>query len=124
MRKANKITRTASIFLICLLIGSVASRTINSLAFDQEIHAFGFIKKSSLPSKSDTQFPYEAKEVEVGSEDDLADKKESKSLSSFVFLPNSLALSQYLSGNFYISSYALGNTPGIPLYLSKKSLRI
>lgn len=122
MERQNKYQATLRVIMICFLLASFISTSL------QVVQAFPlkdtyFLKKLNKSASHDAEFPFEENEKEI--ENRWEDKsEEAVFLVHFHHAIQSLAHQVNLLLNLPGSPHLAGNSTGVPLYISQRSLLI
>jgi hypothetical protein len=122
MKRVNHIRSFLNIAVVFLLLTSIVCTSVTGFAAPCKAKEFVISKKTKAHSTSDTQFPYEEKEIEEEKGDDR-----SNSHFFFICLVDALLLASGAESQDYSihnPSHSCEHVASIPLYLSKRSLII
>lgn len=122
MKRVNHIRSFVNTAVVILLLTSIVCTSIAGFAAPCKAKEVVITKKTKAHSTSDTQVPYEEKEIEEEKGDDR-----SNSHFFFICLIDALMLASVTESqdhSVYHPSHSCDHAASIPLYLTKRSLII
>lgn len=122
MKRGNHIRSFLSTAVVILLLASIVCTSITGFAAPCKATESVLTKKAKAHSKSDTQLPYEEKEIEEEKGDDRSDNH-----FFFIGLVDALMLASVTESQDYSihnPSHSCEHAASIPLYLTQRSLII
>ena len=122
MKRVNHIRSFLSTTVVILLLASIVCTSVTGFAAPCKTKEIIIAKKAKAHTQSDTQLPYEEKEIEEEKGDDRSD-----SHFFFICLIDALMLASVTESQDYSihnPSHSCEHAASIPPYLTKRSLII
>lgn len=122
MKRVNPVRSFLNTSVIILLLASIVCTSVTGFATSYKTKEFVLAKKAKAHSKSDTQLPYEEKEIEEEKGNDRSDNH-----FFFICLIDALMLASVTESqdhSIHNLSHSCEPVASIPLYLSQRSLII
>jgi hypothetical protein len=123
MNKVNPTRSLVRLLVVCFLFFSFISSSINLSAAGKNLVGFSLVKKVKDPSHPDNSFPVEDQEKEMEGRGE--DKCENTLLYLDTFHDGLLFFISFSNLKYTVHHIPCsGNSPGVPIYISKRALLI